>query len=61
MPATRRIRECLGFSTEFPSAPGVNRTPDLQIRSLPLYPTELRARMVQRRRLDIASDRRPAP
>ena len=26
-----------------PSAPGVNRTPDLQVRSLTLYPTELRA------------------
>lgn len=25
-------------------APGGARTPDLQIRSLPLYPTELRAR-----------------
>src|SRR5262245_45201692 len=25
------------------SAPGVNRTPDLQVRSLTLYPTELRA------------------
>ena len=31
---------------EIASAPGVNRTPDLQIRSLPLYPTELRARSV---------------
>ena len=26
------------------SAPGVSRTPDLQVRSLPLYPVELRAR-----------------
>ena len=26
------------------SAPGVSRTPDLQVRSLTLYPTELRAR-----------------
>ena len=26
-------------------APGVARTPDLQIRSLPLYPTELQARL----------------
>jgi hypothetical protein len=26
-------------------APGETRTPDLQIRSLPLYPTELQARM----------------
>ena len=26
-------------------APGVARTPDLQIRSLPLYPSELQARV----------------
>ena len=33
----------LSYPRERTSAPGVNRTPDLQIRSLPLYPTELRA------------------
>ena len=41
----------LSCPREITSAPGVNRTPDLQIRSLPLYPTELRART--------ADDRRP--
>ena len=28
-------------------APGVARTPDLQIRSLPLYPSELQARSLE--------------
>ena len=45
------LREAEGFGIyRFPSdsrkigAPGVSRTPGLQVRSLSLYPTELRAR-----------------
>jgi hypothetical protein len=39
------------------SAPGVNRTPDLQVRSLTLYPTELRA---QERKQGFSRDARGA-
>src|SRR5262249_1570890 len=39
------------------SAPGVSRTPDLQVRSLTLYPAELRARAAERR--GIKEVRRP--
>src|SRR5437867_4213923 len=41
-------REAGRMQRRLTSAPGVSRTPDLQVRSLTLYPAELRAQSAER-------------
>ena len=58
MPESKKAAEISGLVAWY-GAPGEIRTPDPQVRSLVLYPTELRARMKRLNRGGAREDRTP--